>query len=147
MRQGYFGIGIENAKTSANIGTLWRSASIFGAAFLFTIGRRCKRQWSDTRTAWRDLPMYNHDTFDAFYQAMPYDCLLVGVEMEAKATPIKNYVHPARAVYLLGAEDQGLTPTALARCHHLIALPGDESMNVAVAGSLVMFDRHTKRSA
>ena len=133
--------------THVNIGTLWRSAFILGAAFLFTIGRRYQPQTSDTSGAWKRLPLFHHDTFDEFYKAMPYNCVLVGVEMTEKATPIRDYHHPPRAIYLLGAEDQGLTPTALARSHHLIALPGASSLNVAVAGSIVLFDRHSKQAA
>jgi len=147
MPTGYFGIGIEHVKTGYNVGTLWRSASILGAAFLFTIGRRYSPQSSDTSGAWKSIPLYNHDSFDEFYNAIPYDCVLVGVEMTERATPIREYAHPPRAVYLLGSEDQGLTPAAMARCHHLIALPGVGSLNVAVAGSIVMFDRHSKSPA
>ena len=48
MKRGFFGVGIENTKTHQNIGTLWRSASIMGASFMFTIGKRYKKQASDT---------------------------------------------------------------------------------------------------
>ena len=41
--RGYFGIGIENIKTEANIGTLMRSSYAMGASFVFTIGRRYAR--------------------------------------------------------------------------------------------------------
>lgn len=37
IKRGYFGIGIYNGKNTANIGTLWRSAAILGANFIFTI--------------------------------------------------------------------------------------------------------------
>ena len=40
---GYCGIGIENGKAEVNLGTLWRSAHIFGAVFLFTVGRRYRQ--------------------------------------------------------------------------------------------------------
>lgn len=36
--KGYFGIGIENALQTQNIGTIWRSAQIMGADFIFIIG-------------------------------------------------------------------------------------------------------------
>jgi tRNA (guanosine-2'-O-)-methyltransferase len=42
--RGYYGIGIENVKTAENVGTLWRSAYILGASFIFTIGKRYKKQ-------------------------------------------------------------------------------------------------------
>jgi tRNA (guanosine-2'-O-)-methyltransferase len=79
--RGYFGIGIYQGKTSANLGTLWRSADVFSAHFIFTIGRKYKRQSSDTTKAFRKIPLYNYVDFETFYANMPYDCPLVGVEI------------------------------------------------------------------
>lgn len=145
MARGYFGIGIEKTKNELNIGTLWRSAFILGASFVFTIGKRYKRQSSDTTESWRHIPLYHYQHVDELYgSGIPYDCLLVGVELDEKAKPIKDFVHPQRAIYLLGAEDNGLSKESIERCHRLIVLPGEFSMNVAVAGSIVMFDRINK---
>ena len=58
-------------------------------------------------------------------------------------TPLSQFEHPERAVYLLGAEDAGL-PAPIARaCHHVVSLEGDRaaSYNVATAGTIVMYDR------
>jgi tRNA G18 (ribose-2'-O)-methylase SpoU len=143
--RGYFGIGIEHTKTEQNVGTLWRSAQLMGASFIFTIGRRYKKQASDTSKTWRTVPLYNYDTFNQFYSSMPHDCMLIGVELDERAHPIKTFVHPERCIYLLGAEDNGLTKQAITACHSLIVLPGDHSMNVSVAGSIVMYDRITKQ--
>ena len=106
--RGYFGIGIEHTKTGVNVGTLWRSAHLLGASFIFTIGNRYKKQASDTTKAWRHLPMYEYETFNDFYDNLPYNCRLIGVELDQKATPLERFVHPERCVYLLGAEDHGL---------------------------------------
>lgn len=139
---GFFGIGIENTKTGMNVGTLWRSAQIMGASFIFTIGTRYKLQASDTLKTPGNIPLYNHKTFEEFYEAMPYNCTLVGVEMDERSVQIEQYRHPKRCIYLLGAEDNGLTKKALDACHQVIQLPGKFSLNVAVAGSIVMYDRN-----
>ena len=141
MPRGYFGIGVENTKTAANVGTLWRSAHIFGAAFLFTIGRRYRHQPSDTMKTSRHVPLYAYETFDEFYRQLPDGCQLIGVELDERATLLARFTHPERCVYLLGAEDRGLSEEALARCHGLVRLVGDHCLNVAVAGSIVMHDR------
>lgn len=143
--RGFFGIGIEHTKTEMNIGTLWRSAHIMGASFIFTIGRRYKRESSDTMKTWRTIPLYHYLTFNDFKIAMPYDCLLIGIELNEKAIPILNLVHPERCIYLLGAEDHGLTQEAIKSCQKLVQLPGEYCMNVAVAGSIIMFDRIQKQ--
>lgn len=143
-RRGYFGIGIENTKTKANIGTLWRSAYGLGAAFIFVIGNRYKKQASDTVKAMRHIPMYHYDTFEQFYENMPKDCLLIGIELHSRARELSTYGHPERAIYLLGAEDSGLSKKALEKCHSLIQFKSNYCLNVAVAGSIVMYDRQTK---
>lgn len=139
---GFFAIGITHGKTWQNIGTLWRSAELFGAKFIFTIGARYKKQPSDTSKAWRKVPLYNYQTIEELRAALPFDCLLVGVELDASAVPIEEFRHPPRAVYLLGAEDHGLTPLERSTCHRLIQLPGERSMNVAAAGTVTMYARH-----
>lgn len=144
MIRGFFGIGIQNTKTEMNVGTLWRSASIMGASFIFTIGKRYKKQASDTMASWRHIPLYNYETFEEFYKAIPYDCQLIGIELDEKSVPVAQFKHPERAVYLLGAEDSGLTKEAIEKCHKLVQLPGDYCMNVAVVGSIIMYDRTTK---
>ena len=143
----YFGIGIYHTKNSINVGTLWRSASSMGAAFIFTIGRRYSRQGSDTLDAPGHVPLFSYLSFDEFFKTMPSRGRLVGVELDDAATPIMNFAHPEQAVYLLGAEDNGLPFHVLSRCHSVIQLPGHACLNVAVAGSIVIFDRISKASA
>lgn len=143
--RGFFGIGIENTKSELNIGTLWRSSSIMGAKFIFTIGKRYKKQASDTMKTWKHIPLYNYETFDDFYRSISYDCLLTGIEIDNKSVSITEFKHPERCVYLLGAEDYGLSEIALKKCHRIIQLPGEYCMNVAVAGSIVMYDRYFKK--
>lgn len=144
MTRGWFAIGIEHTKTETNVGTLWRTALSFGAAYVFTIGRRYKRQASDTTEAWRHIPLIHYADLDAFLAALPYDAPVVGVELLPTATPIGAYQHPQRAIYLLGAEDHGLSARAIDRCHHHVVLPGAFCHNVAVAGAMVMYDRINK---
>jgi tRNA G18 (ribose-2'-O)-methylase SpoU len=142
--RGYFGIGILNAKTETNIGTLWRSAFIMGASFIFTIGHRYKKQPSDTPQSWKHIPLYNYESFEEFYKIIPYDCQLIGIELDEKSIPIAEFKHPERCIYLLGAEDSGLTKEAINKCHKLVILPGEYCLNVSVAGSIVLFDRIQK---
>lgn len=148
--RGYFGIGIEHPKTGVNVGTLWRTAHNFGASFIFTIGHRYNKQPSDTTKAWRSIPLYGFTSFDEFYGHMPYDCELVGVEYpHATARPLSTFTHPQRAIYLLGAEDRGLSKLALKKCHRFTYISGsrlEQSLNVATAGSIIMYDRLCKSS-
>lgn len=143
--RGFFEIGIFRSKTPINVGTLWRSASQMGAAGIFTVGQRYPQQASDTTKTYKHVPMRAYEDFAALLSCLPYYCPIVAVEMGGR--PLANFVHPERACYLLGAEDHGIPASVLAKCHHVISLPSvrSESYNVAVAGSLVMFDRQNKR--
>lgn len=143
MKKGYFGIGIINPKTEMNVGSLWRSAVIFNAAFIFVIGKRYKRQASDTSNASTKIPLYQYQTFDEFYKSMPHSCQLIGVELDIKSTPLETYHHPSSCIYLLGAEDNGIPPSVRNSCHSLVQIPMG-NFNVANAGSIVMYDRYTK---
>jgi len=142
--KGYFGIGIYNTKIGANVGTLWRSANIFGVSFIFTIGHRYKKQSSDTMKTPNDIPLLAFDNFDDFYKHLPYGCQLVGIEIVETAIKIQEFEHPKQCVYLLGAEDHGLPDSVLGKCQGVVVLPGDYCLNVATAGSIVLYDRILK---
>jgi tRNA G18 (ribose-2'-O)-methylase SpoU len=143
--RGYFGIGIYHTKTEVNVGTLFRSAKQLGAAFVFTIGRRYKSQSSDTMNTPKHVPLYHYTDFEDFQSHRPLDCQLVGVEMDNRAKEVSVFCHPERAIYILGAEDHGLPKEISEKCQHLLQLQGG-SFNVAVAGSIVMYDRTSKRA-
>ncbi len=142
--EGYYGIGVIHAETEHNIGSLWRSAFILGASFIYTIGRRYKKQSSDVTHAWTKIPLYHYATFADFRENLPHATKLVALEMTENATPINEFTHPPRAVYLLGCESSGLSPEILAECHSVVSLPGGYSLNVAVSGSIVAYDRQSK---
>ena len=144
-RRGYCGIGIYHTKCAANVGTLWRSAAIYGAQFIFTIGKRYNKQASDTGKAWRQIPLWHFDTFEDFYEHMPYNCPLICVEQAESAHDLRTFAHPERAIYLLGAEDHGL-PESILRGNCKLEIPTHlpTCMNVATAGSIVLYDRFVK---
>ncbi|QDP01860.1 RNA methyltransferase [Thalassotalea sp. PS06] len=143
-QDGFFGIGIVNQKDPENIGTLWRSAYILGASFIFTLGSKYKKQTSDVVNAWQKIPLFHYQDIDDLIAHLPYDTQLVGVELDDKAVDIGKFQHPHRCVYLLGNEQSGLTREVMDKCHRLIKLPGDYSLNVSVAGSIVLYDRLNK---
>ena len=144
-KRGYYGIGVFHGKTEENIGTLWRSAKIFEADFIFTIGRRYRPQSTDTCKTPRSIPLFNFENYEDFRKHIPYSCPVIAVELDENSIPIKHFVHPERCIYLLGAEDHGIPQKILNECQTTIQLPGDFSMNVATAGSIVMFDRFNKQ--
>lgn len=144
--RGYFGVAVWHPKSEVNVGTLWRTAWLYEAAFIATIGRRYQKQSSDTPGVGNHVPLQHYADLDDLIEHLPNSCPLVGVELDDRARSLDRYVHHERAVYLLGAEDHGLPARVLDRCHDIvqIATPHPSSMNVSVAGSIVIYDRFAK---
>ena len=82
--------------------------------------------------------------FGQFYSSLPKDARLVGIELDERSVPLAGYRHPERAVYLLGSETDGLSQEALEHCADVVQIPGEFSLNVSVAGSIVLYDRLLK---
>jgi len=136
-----FAVGIYHPKSEVNVGTLWRTAHAFGASFVFTVGRRYREQASDTSKATRWLPLFHYADMADLIAHLPHGWPLVGVECPGHES-VATFRHPRRACYLLGAEDHGLSREALAACHAVVNIPGaTHCLNVAVAGSIVVYER------
>ena len=144
-KRGYYGIGIYHEKTAENIGTLWRSANILGADFIFTIGKRYEKQCTDTMKTPNHIPLFHYADWDDMCAHIPYNCPVVAIELDENSIPLETFVHPERCIYLLGAEDGGIPKNVLNRCYATVQLLGDRCMNVSTAGSIVMYDRAVKR--
>ena len=138
---GYFEIGIFQPRNTENIGTLWRSAWQLGASGIFTIGRRQREQTTDVLKVAYKIPLRHYETLEEFNHSRPVGAEIIGVEMGG--TPLKEFVHPLRAVYLLGSEANGLSHAAMESCNHVVEIESVRypSYNVAVSGSLVMYHR------
>lgn len=145
--RGFHGIGIWSPKTWENVGSLWRSAYSFGSAFIYTVGSRYQRQSSDTPDTARHVPLLRFADLDDLIGHLPHGCQLIAAELTSEAVSLESYAHPERACYLLGSEDHGLPPAVMARAHVVVRVPSARppSLNVAVAGSLVLYDRWVKR--
>jgi len=140
--RGFFGIGVFHSKNETNIGTLWRSAYAFGADYIFTVGKRYRRQPTDTNKAVNHVPLFHFSDIDDLVKHLPFGCQLVGVEIVPESVSLPKFIHPERACYLLGAEDEGLSGYAIEKCHRIIEIPGAAfCLNVATAGSIVLYDR------
>ena len=110
-------IGIIGSKTPANVGTLWRSAALMGCQFIFTVGARYGKQATDTIQSWKQIPMWQFETFEDLQRAAPKEWQFVAVEMIDASEPVQAFNHPNLACYCLGAEDHGLPSEVLKAAH------------------------------
>lgn len=140
--RGYFGIGVEGVHKPMNLGALLRSAHAFGASFAFTIAAAYERDegnLADTSDAAGTLPFYEYPDLGTFW--LPQGCQLVGIEITDEAIELPSFRHPHAAAYVLGPERGSLSPALVARCAHVVKIPTRFSINLSLAGSLVMYDR------
>ena len=95
--RGFYGIGIVGSKTAVNVGTLWRSAGLMGASYIFTAGKRFPDRASDTIKAWKHIPMFEFDSASDLFDAIPKGCVPVAVEQCERSRPLVDFTHPERA--------------------------------------------------
>lgn len=70
---------------------------------------------------------------------------LICIETDKNSNNLVDFEHPKRAVYLLGAEDNGLSKEIMdAPWKKVVYIPGRVCLNVASAGSIVLYDRVAK---
>lgn len=141
MGKGFFAIGIENPKTEENIGTLIRSAKQFGASFVFTIGNRYKKQISAVKLD-EKLPILNFKDVVDFKKCVGDDIHISLIELTDEAISLQKFIHPKNCIYILGSEDNGISKELLDLANTSIIIEGNYSLNVAVAGSIVMYNRY-----
>ncbi len=140
--KGYFGIGVEGISKAMNVGTLFRTAHAFGASFVFTVKAQYNRHeggHSDTSDTPRSVPTYHFTGLEDF--RLPQGCRLVGIEITDEAIELPSFRHPRQAAYILGSEREGLSADMQALCDHVVKIPTRFSVNLGVAGALIMYDR------
>ncbi|MBI3676093.1 MAG: RNA methyltransferase [Proteobacteria bacterium] len=141
--RGYFAVGVDGVSKPMNLGNLMRIAHAFDASFFFSINAQVKLSdaESDTSRADRSIPYYQFDSIADF--RLPKGCRLVGVEITDEAIELPRFKHPTRAAYVFGAERMSLSPQTLSRCEFVVKIPTRFSINVGMAGAIVIYDRLT----
>ena len=145
---GQFAIGMWHSKTAYNLVSLRRSATQLGARFVFSIADRMRNKqplleaFPGDQTAipvqeYSSLLDFSLDTIKDEYE---WVCIEMG------GVPLSSFVHPKKALYILGSEDCGVSAMLKGACKHVICLDAkrSKSFNVAVAGTMVMYDRYVK---
>jgi tRNA G18 (ribose-2'-O)-methylase SpoU len=140
--RGYFGIGVEGISKPMNLGAILRTAHAFRASFAFAIQPALdvnELLQSDTSIAIENMPVHIHGSLDRF--TLPMGCRLIGVEITDDAIDLPSFKHPLAAAYVLGAEQDSLSPTLTERCDYVVKIPTRFCVNVSVAAAIVMYDR------
>lgn len=140
-KRGLVSIGLEQPKTSANVGSILRAAANYQVALVAITGRRYENSRTDTVKQWRHTPLIN---VPDLHSAIPYRSVPVAVDLVPEAIPLTSYQHPKRAFYVFGAEDNTLGTRITGWCRDVVYIPTHLCTNLAAAVHIVLYDRLSK---
>lgn len=143
MNRGFAAVGLFRPKTPENVGGVLRAASAYGCAQVNVQGGRGK--WfshaTNTSKAHRHTPAFIVDDLLSY---VPHDTQIVCVDLIDGATPLPQFVHPVRALYIFGPEDGTLGKQHTDRAQHVVYVPTRHCMNLAATVNVVLYDRAAK---
>jgi len=144
--RGYAAIALVNPKSRENVGSVLRAAGCYGAGMVVVSGARpdqyMGRICTDVHKTYRHIPTLRvPDVFDA----LPYDCVPIAIEILNDAKSLVDFEHPERAFYIFGPEDGTLGRAVTDRCKHKVQIPTRLCMNLAATANVVLYDRLAKR--
>ena len=141
MKMGFACVGLFNPKTPSNVGSVMRAAHAFGVSMVTHTGQRYRKASTDTCGGVKQVPLIQvADIFDA----IPFDCVPIAVEIVEGAVPLETFNHPPRAIYIFGPEDGSLPEKVTRRCAHVVSLPSRVCLNLAATVNVVLYDRVAK---
>jgi tRNA G18 (ribose-2'-O)-methylase SpoU len=138
---------LEDLVSADNIGALARNAAAFGADALVLSPRTAdpfyRKAVRVSIGAVFQLPIVRLPAWPAGLDGLKRQGFaLYGAVVGADAAPLATIRRPAKVALLLGAEGPGLSPAARAACDRLVTIPmapGADSLNVATAGAVALF--------
>jgi tRNA(Leu) C34 or U34 (ribose-2'-O)-methylase TrmL len=139
--RGYACVGLDNPKFDSNVGGVLRACGVFGAAMVCVASPRFKVWPTDTMKAHLHLPLL---LTEDVLSCLPRDCVPVAVDIIDGATPLPEYTHPERAMYIFGAEDSTLDREMIERCRDVVSIPSRQCLNLAATVNVVLYDRMAK---
>lgn len=143
-------IGLHQIKNTANLANIRRSLSCYGGGAICTTGNRINAALQVDRVP-RPLRDNRYDNVQIeHYDIMPIDetvihlgFIPVAIEVGGSQS-LPYFEHPENAFYIFGPEDGSIPPQILRKCHHVVAIPTSQCLNLAVAVSTVLYDRIAK---
>jgi tRNA G18 (ribose-2'-O)-methylase SpoU len=142
-----FAIAAWNISKDHNVGSLVRTAHATAASELLLVG---EREWNveAARTAELYTTIVHLADAEAFLSRLAERTWnLVAVELDDRAVNIFEADYPDRPCFLLGAELGGIPETLIERASLVVQIPQwglVPSLNLAVAGSIVLYDYLSK---
>jgi TrmH family RNA methyltransferase len=136
------GLALWHVADPGNVGTLIRTADAFGAFVALSDG--CADPTSSKALRASAGAIFRVPLSDFDVAPAPYIALVA-----RGGDPLGGAELPVRATFVLGAEREGVPAEILERCDATVSIPmagGSESLNVAVAGAIALYE-HARKHA
>jgi len=142
---------MEDVQVPRNLAAVLRSCDavgVFEAHAVWPGGRlKISRPASGGNRKW--LPVRKHRTLaDALVRLKDRGLRVLAAHPSSGAVPFREVDYTLPTVLLVGNEDNGLTPEALAGADAVVAIPMEgmgTSLNVSVAAALMLFEAQRQR--
>lgn len=144
MTDSHVSIGLIKPKSPSNVGAVMRAANCFSADAIFYTGERYERAarfQTDTKNATLTLPLTGVENL---LDQVDCDTRVVCVELAEGATPLPEYRHPDKAMYVFGPEDGTLDQVFIDQADDVVYVPTVGCLNLAATVNVVLYDRLAK---
>jgi RNA methyltransferase, TrmH family len=145
---------LAGVQDPGNVGAIIRAAAAFGAAgVIVTDGSANPFSWKALRGAMGAsfrIPIAARSTFPAVIAAAQEHHVRLVAAAPRGGTPLPQLDLTQRLAIVLGGEGAGLPHTTLTAVHATVTIPMHEpveSLNVAVAAALILYEASRQRSA
>jgi len=144
--RGFACIALDRPNDGVNVGHTLRAALGFSARMVILGGKdpeiNVRRLSTDPGRAYRHVPILE---VDDIFDVLPKDCTPVAVELTDDAIDLINFVHPERACYIFGPENESVSDELLTKCEYVVKIPTTMSLNLGMTVNIVMYDRLAKQ--
>ncbi|MGC9401135.1 RNA methyltransferase [Vibrio genomosp. F10] len=137
-------IGLTNPKSPSNVGAVMRAAGCYQADEVQYTGQRYEKAskfHTDTNNVASQIPLKGVDSFLA---NLSDDTRIVCVDFAEGATPLPEFEHPDKAIYIFGPEDGSISQDVADRADHVVYVPTIGCMNLAASVNVLLYDRLAK---
>jgi TrmH family RNA methyltransferase len=152
-RAGLCWVVLEEVRSPGNLGTLIRTSEAVGGAGLILVGDRVDPHdpavVRATMGALFRQRLVRTTAGSLRHWLRRHGCHAVGASPDG-AAEFHRVAYPRPTVLLLGEERRGLSPSQRGLCPRLVRIPmvgAADSLNVAVAGSLLMYEVYRARAS
>ncbi len=151
-RSGLCWILLEKIRSEGNLGTLIRTSEAIGGAGFILVGPRIDPYApavvrASMGATFRQTFIRTNDRSLGNW-VRRHRCRVIGASPGGSAD-LHRFEYPRPALLALGEERQGLSPNQRGHCTDLVRIPmvgTADSLNLAIAGSLLLYEVHRYRS-